>query len=163
MLLGVSFSCVLVYIDSIPHAHRPQFFVSLHANFLHDISTRIDSLEAKYARTELRWEIAKDAFARERDRARDQIGALREEAWRYRQRIATLKGEQAKHLEEKISCQWSSSHCVILCWKKFSTLIFWTSRVRRLLLPVLEFRKEVGNWDLFFFYVGHYVFYCNQL
>ncbi|KAJ4954381.1 hypothetical protein NE237_011164 [Protea cynaroides] len=101
VLLAISFFCIDVYIDSVLHAHNLIFSMSQHVSSRCEIAGRIDSLEAKCVKAELRWGIAKDALARERDRVRDQIGALREEAWRYRQRMMTLEGEQAKHLSEK--------------------------------------------------------------
>ncbi|KAJ4980527.1 hypothetical protein NE237_031364 [Protea cynaroides] len=124
VLLGVSLFCVAVHVDSVLHPYSPLFSMSQHANSLCDIVARINSLEAKCARVELRWEIAEDALARERDREKDQNGALREEAWRYRQRMMTLEGEQAKHLSEKTKL---SIEFFVLCdfvWAKIPNIDF---------------------------------------
>ncbi|KAJ4972711.1 hypothetical protein NE237_005885 [Protea cynaroides] len=67
------------------------FFLFQYTNNLRDLFGIIDSLEARCARAELGRELVEDALKEEKERTKDQIGALREETWKFRQLIMVFE------------------------------------------------------------------------
>ncbi|KAJ4979540.1 hypothetical protein NE237_010320 [Protea cynaroides] len=109
-----------------------------HANFLCDILAKVDSLEAKCSRAELRWEIAKDALAR-----------------RYRQRMMTLESEQAKHLAEKTKLSMEFFALCDFVLAKIPNFDF--SDFQGVPSSPSDSGIQKRNWELFFFF-----FFVNQ-